>query len=509
MLLLTAFAAFSSRVRLPVVFLTRRLCGLQGNKATTQKWGATNDPVMGGISESSVKIGDNALDWSGEVKVVPKLHAPGFCTATTGGYHQQPDKLPDISETEGLLITARNTLQGGLSSFKVSMTTSVRSGEREGEFEGRFNTTVSNSFKTYFVPFSAMSQNFRGQPEGGAPTRAQLKAITGLGFNQDGVAGKFNILVQEIAAGSPGGGGGGGKTLDLVTFNEGDKTNYRWTDLNDPVMGGRSTSTFKVEGGKGVFDGVCRIVPSLRAPGFCNAEARPSLAQRMPDASAFIDGGIEIELDSTGNLTQFKAAFGNKAEHDFGSYKADFVVTQGPNTVRIPFTSFSNKWSSSTGEPTVKCSPEHKSVCPTPHSLATLGSVGVWAEGYAGQFHLEITAIRAYLGGSPGPAPGPAPAPAPGVDLWTVESKTLWHLTNDPVMGGRSHSTIHVDAANEVAVFEVKHYNSLMATDGLAVTNQRDLLCSGRMQDRPQVERAGFLRCRDNCTCWQAVPFGC
>ena len=82
----------------------------------------------------------------------------------------------------------------------------------------------------------------------GAPTSAQLKAITGLGFNQDGVAGKFNIEVKEIAAGSPGGGGGGGdgKTLDLVTFNEGDQTNYKWTDLNDPVMGGVSHSTFKV-----------------------------------------------------------------------------------------------------------------------------------------------------------------------------------------------------------------------------------------------------------------------
>jgi len=170
-----------------------------------------------------------------------------------------------------------------------------------------------------------------------------------------------------------------GKTLDLVTFNEGDKTNYKWTDLNDPVMGGRSTSTFKVEDGKGVFDGVCRIVPSLKAPGFCNAEARPTIGEQMPDASAFIDGGLEIELISTGNLTQFKAAFGNKAEFNFGSYKADFVVTQGPNLVRIPFTSFSNKWSSSTGEPTVKCSPEHKSVCPTAHSLSTLGSVGVWA----------------------------------------------------------------------------------------------------------------------------------
>ena len=206
------------------------------------------------------------------------------------------------------------------------------------------------------------------------------------------------------------------KTLDLVTFKEGDKTNFKWADLNDPVMGGRSTSTFTVEDGKGVFDGVCRIVPQLKAPGFCNAEARPSFGQKVPDASAFVEGGLEIELVSTGNLTQFKAAFGNKAEHDFGSYKADFVVTAGANTVRIPFTSFSNKWSPSTGEPTVKCTPEDKQVCPTAHSLATIGAIGVWAEGHAGQFHLEITAIRAYLGGSspPGPSPGPGPAGCTG-----------------------------------------------------------------------------------------------
>jgi hypothetical protein len=130
----------------------------------------------------------------------------------------------------------------------------------------------------------------------------------------------------QFLFGSPGGGGGGGKTLDLVTFNEGDKTNYAWTDLNDPVMGGRSTSTFKVEGGKGIFDGVCRIVPQLKAPGFCNAEAKPGLLEKIADASSFIEGGLEIEYISTGNLTQFKAAFGSRAEHDFGSYKADFAV---------------------------------------------------------------------------------------------------------------------------------------------------------------------------------------
>ena len=114
------------------------LSTFDGNKATTQGWRATNDPVMGGISQSSAKVADGVLSWIGEVKVVPKLHAPGFCTATTGGYEQQPDKFPDISAAEGLLVTARNKMAGGLSSFKVSMETSVRSGQqREGDFGRR------------------------------------------------------------------------------------------------------------------------------------------------------------------------------------------------------------------------------------------------------------------------------------------------------------------------------------------------------------------------------------
>ena len=214
---------------------------MQGNKATTQNWRATNDPVMGGISQSSVKVADGALSWTGEVKVVPKLHAPGFCTATTGGYEQPKDHFPDLSSTEGLLVTVRNKLSGGLSSFKVNMDTGAG---RSGQFEARFNTTVSSNFKTFFVPFTSMTSDYRGRPEGGAPTKAQLGAITGLGLNQDGLAGKFDIELKSITAGSPGGGGGGGgKTLDLVTFAEGDKTNYKWTDLNDPVSKSNSADT--------------------------------------------------------------------------------------------------------------------------------------------------------------------------------------------------------------------------------------------------------------------------
>jgi hypothetical protein len=41
---------------------------------------------------------------------------------------------------------------------------------------------------------------------------------------------------------------------------------YKWTDLNDPVMGGQSTSTFTVKESEaiGIFNGTVRIVPSLK-----------------------------------------------------------------------------------------------------------------------------------------------------------------------------------------------------------------------------------------------------
>jgi hypothetical protein len=160
---------------------------------------------------------------------------------------------------------------------------------------------------------------------------------------------------------------------------------------------------------RGIFDGNCRIVPSLSAPGFCNAEAEPGfLAGPMADVSSYFSGGgLTYTYASTGELTSFKAAFGTKLQHDFGSFKADFeVVSDGKvRDVFIPFTSFSNKWSSSTGEPTTACSSAHPEVCPTVKSLSAIGAVGIWAEGVAGQFHVEILKIEANAAGPPGPAP--------------------------------------------------------------------------------------------------------
>ena len=152
---------------------------------------------------------------------------------------------------------------------------------------------------------------------------------------------------------------------------------------------------------RGIFDGNCRIVPSLSAPGFCNAEAKSGFLAGMPDVSSYYNGGgLTYTYASTGELKSFKAAFGTKLQHDFGSFKADFeVISDGKvRDVFIPFSSFSNKWSASTGEPTTACSSAHPEVCPTAKSLSEIGAVGIWAEGVAGQFHVELLKISATNG---------------------------------------------------------------------------------------------------------------
>jgi peptide methionine sulfoxide reductase MsrB len=71
-------------------------------------------------------------------------------------------------------------------------------------------------------------------------------------------------------------------------------------------------------------------------------------------------------------------------------------VPQGQDftTVRIPFDSFSDKWSPATGEQTVTCAND-KSVCPTAKALAGIKRLELWAEGVSGKVHLEVQSISA------------------------------------------------------------------------------------------------------------------
>ena len=181
----------------------------------------------------------------------------------------------------------------------------------------------------------------------------------------------------------------------LTTFDGARATTQLWREVNDPVMGGRSTGTFAVDkaNATGVFQGDCKIVPSLKAPGFCNMQAERASFADVSSLSA-----LKLVVRSKMPYGGFKASFG-PAPHTgfFSSYKADFNVTAGEawQTVVIPFDQFSSKWSSYTGEPTVRCSKLHPEVCPDKQHLAKLSSMELSAEGVLGRFLLEVKSISA------------------------------------------------------------------------------------------------------------------
>lgn len=380
------------------------LATFDGASGTTYKWVAENDPVMGGVSTStaSVDAADKDLVWTGQVKVVPFLHAPGFCTVRT----DSSTPIPDISAyvTGGIALTLRMKPRTNLTTFQFQFQSEIHSDPKKGGFQGDFDVSVSDTeLQSIFIPFSTFKEEWRGEPEGGPPTAKQLTKISQMGIGAAGVAGYFDmdLISVSVATSAPPAPGPSppANAIELVSFAAGSPHLYTWTDLNDPVMGGLSTSTFKVntDDAVGVFNGTVRIVPSLKAPGFCNAEARAGLMAKMPDASSAIGGGLVYTVQSSGKLSSFKASFGTGLEYNFGSYKADFKVPNDGqyHPIYIPFTAFSNKWSAATGEPTTPCTPKNKEVCPNTKALKTLGSVGVWAEGAAGDFHLEIKSIAA------------------------------------------------------------------------------------------------------------------
>merc|ERR1712190_490669 len=174
-------------------------------------------------------------------------------------------------------------------------------------------------------------------------------------------------------------------------------------ELNDPVMGGKSTGTWSVDTQEkvGVFDGAVVNVPSLKAPGFIKAAAD---AKYFPDASAVANGdvvltvrtttpdykGYRLTLVSGAVSASFACAGGGSLPFSRGCYKAKFSVPKGSadefQTVRIPLKQFSDLWSSATGEHTKECA-DDASACLTGRKLSKIQRVEVWAEGVAGKVH--------------------------------------------------------------------------------------------------------------------------
>ena len=205
-------------------------------------------------------------------------------------------------------------------------------------------------------------------------------------------------------------------------------------------MGGQSHSTFAVNNSVGVFSGEVKIVPSLKAPGFCNMQADKST---YPDISMHTH--LMLKVRSVGAaFAGWKVAFG-PADHSgsffFSSYKADFAINGSAwQVVSIPFTSFSSKWSSYTGEPTTKCS-DDKEVCPSAKRLAGITTFEIAAEGAAGKFELEVQKVWAGDGNT-----GDAEYMVEAVAEAATADTTYFRMVHDP-----SHFTDRLFTASEAA----------------------------------------------------------
>merc|ERR1712028_157594 len=202
--------------------------------------------------------------------------------------------------------------------------------------------------------------------------------------------------------------GAASAAIQLATWDGASGTSFNFAELNDPVVGGQSNGTFSVDssGKYGIFDGVVKDVPSLKAPGFIKAAAAGVFA----DISSAFGGDLVLTVrSSTPEYKGFRVAFvygtlspsyacsgGDSIPLSRGCYKAKFSVSAAEDfsTVRIPFTEFSDMWSPATGEHTKECK-EDSSVCPTASGMKDIKRIEVWAEGALGDVHLEIQSIAA------------------------------------------------------------------------------------------------------------------
>jgi len=171
------------------------------------------------------------------------------------------------------------------------------------------------------------------------------------------------------------------------------KPSLHWKQANDPVMGGKSTGTFKIDHQIGTFNGDVVDVPFLKAPGFIKVSA----SGKFPDVSTC--DSLVLFARSSSNYSGFRVSFGtahaNPKSYAYG-YKAHFDAPVGDSMsmVRIPFNMFSDLWNDGTGA-LIKTCREDSKYCPDTKTLQDMQDLSIWGEGVGGQVDLEIGSIYA------------------------------------------------------------------------------------------------------------------
>jgi hypothetical protein len=177
-----------------------------------------------------------------------------------------------------------------------------------------------------------------------------------------------------------------------------DNPRHAWQQMNDPVMGGRSTGTFTVQDGVGIFEGEVVDVPFLHAPGFIQARTKKGKHDVFfPDVSSC--SALQLVVKSNTAYDGYRVSFGNAhpkggKRYAYG-YKANMEVpTSDFGKVVIPFDDFTDFWNDATGDAIHTCH-ENPLYCPDEMTLKDMQIMTIWAEGVAGKVSLEIQSISA------------------------------------------------------------------------------------------------------------------
>jgi hypothetical protein len=343
------------------------------------------------------------------VAIVPSLSAPGFINVEASG------KYEDVSSCAGVELDVRVTSKpdpytGWRFSFGNDKSACGKFFARG--YHASFTPPAGGDFGKVQIPFNEFTRCWSdstgeaiktcAEDPSLCPTTARLQDMESIMVWAEGQVGDVKIDIRSVsgygcdsaaatvatAAGIP-----------MTTFDGAEATTQRWTAMNDPVMGGKSKATFTVDNNAGVFDGAVAIVPSLQAPGFCTMQ---SPRGSFPDISAA--DALEVVARQTSDYKGWRFTIGDAPRNPDsgapffvkGTYKANFAIPASEEfqTVTIPFTDFTYKWSDTTGEPTVKCV-DDASVCPTAKYLKTPKQLTITAEGVEGSFHLEVKSITA------------------------------------------------------------------------------------------------------------------
>lgn len=420
-----------------------KLATFDGASGTTASWRDQNDPVMGGASTSSFQVtSDKTGLFQGTCAIVGFLKAPGFAKITgTGtfaditGYDtialkvrsSTPDYkgfkvafsapgIPKSSIYGGASYKADFALKGG--DWQVVEVPLTQFSYDWSAYTGRCDTQDPGSM------FGKGKQHYCCDKSGIQPSKPEvcveskfLSKINDLEVWAEGVQGDFNLEIAWLGATRAKKAAAGEEAADadradvaeeaaLVTFDGAASTTFAFKELNDPVMGGKSTGTWSLGQGYGILDGEVVDVPSLKAPGFIKAAADGA----FPDVSAFADGslvlkvrtttpdyaGFRVSFASGAASPAFSCAGGGGLPFSRGCFKQKFHVPAGGDfvEVKLPFNGFSDMWSSATGEQTKTCAMD-KDVCPTPTKLSKIKRVEFWGEGATGKLHLEVQGVYA------------------------------------------------------------------------------------------------------------------